>query len=79
MERTFTIDPEQLDVGTITYDMSATQSPVLAWLDTRLARIISDNAGGDTYNLPEGIYADTAIEQAFSMLGQAIRTQVRMA
>lgn len=79
MERTFTIDPKQLDVGTIEYDMSATQSPVLAWLDTRLARIISDNAGGDTYNLPEGIYADTAIEQAFSMLGQAIRTQVRMA
>lgn len=78
MERTFTIDPKQLDVGTISYDVSATQSPIIAWLDTRLGRILADNIGGDTYNLPEGIYADSQITNALDMLGQAINANMRM-
>lgn len=78
MERTFTIDPSQLDVGTISYDVSASQSPIVSWLDSKLASIIADNAGGDTFNLPDGIYVDTAVEQAMSMLRQAVTMQLRM-
>lgn len=76
VERTFGID---LTSGMASPDYGGSAvGGVVAWLESRLGPTIERYAGGgDTYVLPEGVYADAQVAQALDMLSAALVTARR--
>lgn len=80
--RSLSLDGISVSVPDLSPDVTSNGADysVVGWLESKLGPTIARYApeGGDTYNLPPDVYADSQTAAALQLLGRCIDTSVRM-